>query len=155
MAPPDDRTNGLMNITRALMLLAPRRSAESGRLEWSLFLVTLAAALYSSGTAMTTIQIQYAQIKFGWNAVALGKLLSLMGTARIVAMLLIIPWATRAIRQAGRSVRRMSSTAVCEDTRSKAVDPATAGANRRSRDSNPGELMPLSRMKKLSDLRLF
>lgn len=41
------------------------------------------------------IQLQYAQLKFGWTAVELGNFLSFVGISRIVALLVVIPLLTK------------------------------------------------------------
>lgn len=43
--------------------------------------------------------MQYAQMKFGWTAVELGNLLSLMGVTRIVALVAIIPLVSKLVRK--------------------------------------------------------
>ena len=69
--------------------------------------------------------MQYAQLKFGWTAVELGNLLSLMGVARITALLAIIPLLSKLVRRPHlEPIRDGPSTA-----EAAAAVPGTPGAS--------------------------
>ena len=68
---------------------------------------------------------QYAQLKFGWTAVELGNLLSLMGVTRIVALLVLIPLLCKLVRKPHQEpVRDSDATPASADQSS--VDPPSS-----------------------------
>lgn len=69
--------------------------------------------------------MQYSQLKFGWTAVELGNLLSLMGVTRIVALLAIIPLVSKLVRNPHKEPTRdgPASAAATE------AAPSTTGAS--------------------------
>jgi len=112
-----------------LKLLAPRKRS-NGALDWSLPALALSTALYSMPLSVINVKMQYAQLKFGWNAVQLGNLMSLIGLTRIAALMVVIPLIVRVVRKPHQEPERESP----------AVDPssAEASASAFTITSNPG-----------------
>lgn len=122
----------LAGVFAPIALLGPRQTSQ-GTWDWSLPMVALASAFYSMLTAIYPLKMQYAQLKFGWTAVELGNLLSLMGVTRIVALLVLIPLLCKLVRKPHQEPIR-DTDAVSASADQSMVDPPSSTFSQQEND---------------------
>lgn len=102
-----------LNILAPLKMLYPTGPGTSPALRWNLILLcAVDTIIFGVGMSSMTVVVIYVRQQFGWETFESGRYMSIVSTARVLVLLILLPAITRLVR--GKAKRAEQKNSGCD-----------------------------------------